>query len=124
MRGISKHKPNGHRAHSLWALVTNAPPHLVGFRPAHLGDVSLFKMTDLSNTQEKSVYMFLREGGEEKKRIRTPARAPKADQAVRNLSLRRPWSKQLNLGRSERVLLNSFGLYFPSQSLLEDSPFS
>ncbi len=53
-----------------------------------------------------------------------PKRAPKADQAVCNLLLRRPWSKQLNLGRSEHVLLNIFGLYFPSRSLLEDSQFS
>ena len=53
-----------------------------------------------------------------------PTRAPKADQAVCNLPLHRPWLKQLNLGRSEHVLLNSFGLYFPSRSLLEDSPFS
>jgi hypothetical protein len=53
-----------------------------------------------------------------------PTRVPKADQAVCNLLLRHPWLKQLNLGRSEHVLLNSFGLYFPSRSLVKDSPFS
>jgi hypothetical protein len=53
-----------------------------------------------------------------------PTRAPKTDQTVCNLLLCRPWSEQLNLGRSEHLLLNSFGLYFPSRSLLEDSPSS